>query len=40
MNLNYSTEIHSHFSTGSKAARDKVNQMTHVPKARVEAWET
>ena len=30
----------SHFFIGSKAARDKVNQITHVPKARVEAWET
>ena len=30
----------SQFSIGSKAARDKVNQIAHVPKAHVEAWET
>ena len=29
----------SHFSIGSKAARDKVNQIAHVPKERLESWE-
>ena len=41
VNLNCSTEVFiSHFSIGSKAARDKVNLIAHVPKARLEAWET
>ena len=30
MNLNYSTEVHLHFSIGLKAIRDKVNQIAHV----------
>ena len=34
VNLNYSTEVHfKHFSIGSKATRDKVNQTAHVQKA-------
>ena len=33
VNLNYSTEVHLHFSIGSKATRDKVNQIAHVQKA-------
>ena len=34
VNLNHSTEVHSHLSIGSKAARDKVNQIAHVRKSR------
>ena len=34
MNLNYSMDVHFTFSIGSKATRDKVNQIAHVRKAR------